>query len=179
MADNNTQTPVGGDASANEAPQAGMLGQYIKDLSFENPNAPASIQVSQGARPQIDVSVNVGVRRANEEVFEVELKLSATSKVTPEGQAEMAAFVVELSYCALFGIRNVPEDQVRAFLLIQAPNLMFPYARRIISDATRDGGFSPLMLEPINFEALYRQQEAQQQTPDINLDDAPQPTNLN
>ena len=186
MAENenqNAQTPVGGAPEGADQPQAGMMAQYIKDLSFENPNAPASLQNVQG-QPAIDVNVNVGVRQMNEEVYEVELKISAKAMgKTPEGQ-DQAAFVVELAYGALFGVRNLPEEAVKQFLLIQAPMLMFPFARRVISDATRDGGFPPLMLDPINFEALYRakqQQEAAggEAAPAAGGDEVPQPINLN
>ena len=168
MAENdfqNDQTPVGGPApEGSEAPQAGVLAQYIKDLSFENPNAPASLQNQTGQNPAIDVNVNVGVRQMNEEAYEVDLKISAkaTTPAAEEGGEATTAFVVELSYGALFGIRNVPQEALRGFLLVQAPMLMFPFARRTIADASRDGGFPPLLLEPINFEALYRAQLAQE-----------------
>ncbi len=178
----NTQTPVGGEAEA-QGPQAGVVAQYIKDLSFENPNAPASLQnLQQGAQPAIDVNVNVGVRKLNDELYEVELKIAATAK-DPEGQV---AFVAELAYGTMFGIRGIDEEQMKPFLLIQAPLLMFPFARRIIADASRDGGFPPLMLEPINFEALYvqQQQAAETQAGEANGETAPAgeepaPINLN
>lgn len=167
MADNefsNDQTPVGAPAPDGAAgPQAGVLAQYIKDLSFENPNAPASLQAVSGAKPSIDVNVNVGVRKMNDEVYEVELKISATaSHVSETGTDSRVAFVVELAYASLFGVRNVPEQALKQFLLIQGPTMMFPFARRIIADASRDGGFPPLLLEPINFDALYRAQAAQE-----------------
>ena len=176
----NDQTPVGGAAPEGaEGPQVGVLAQYVKDLSFENPNAPMSLQQQPGAEaPGIDVNVNVGARKAGDDVFEVELKISATAKQADD----QTAFVVELVYGTLFGIRGVPEDAVQAFLLVQAPTLMFPFARRIISDATRDGGFPPLLLEPISFEALYQQQmaaaQAQAASGDAGSDD-PAPISLN
>ncbi len=161
--ENNTQTHLGGPTEDSTAPQAGVLAQYIRDLSFENPNAPASLQALSTAKPAIDVNVNVGVRKVNDEVFEVDLKITAKATHNNEAGEEQVAFVVELSYGSLFGMRNIPEESVRPFLLIQAPTLMFPFARRIIADASRDGGFPPLLLEPINFEALYRSQLAQEQ----------------
>jgi len=190
MADNNTQTPVGGDATANDQPQAGMIGQYIKDLSFENPNAPASLQAMQASQPKIDVSVNVGVRTAGQDVYEVMLQMKATATTKDQEGNDLTAFIVELSYASLFGMRNIPQDQMQAFLMVQGPNLMFPFARRIIADATRDGGFQPLMLEPINFDALYRQQLAQAaeqngQAADnpiadnISVEEAPEPSAIN
>lgn len=186
MAENetdNTQTPVGGAADAGQAPQAGVLAQYVKDLSFENPNAPASMQGQNTAKPAIDVSVNVGVRKMNDEMYEVDLKISAKAENVAENGERQVAFVVELAYGTLFGIRNVQEEAIKPFLLIQAPTMMFPFARRIIADATRDGGFPPLLLEPINFEALFAQQQAQEAAGAAPAqpaeDGAPAPINLN
>ncbi len=177
---NNQQAPVGGPAE-DTAPQAGVLAQYIRDLSFENPNAPASLQNSANAKPAIDVNVNVGVRQVNDEVYEAELKITAKATHKNEAGEEQVAFVVELSYGSLFGMRNIPEESLKPFLLIQAPTLMFPFARRIIADASRDGGFPPLLLEPINFEALYRSQLAQEQAAAATAEggEEPAPINLN
>lgn len=144
------------EVNAETAPQVAMLAQYVRDLSFENPNAPASLQNDSEVTPAIDVNVNVGGRKAGDDVYEVELKLTVSSK-----KGDQVSFVVELSYASLFGIRNVPEDAIGQIMLIQAPTLMFPFARRVIADAVRDGGFPPLMLDPISFEALYRQQAEQ------------------
>lgn len=190
MAENefgNDQTPVGGPAPEGaEGPQAGVIAQYVKDLSFENPNAPASLQALAGQKPAIDVNVNVGVRKMNDEVYEVELKVSAKATAPTQDGGEQVAFVVELAYGSLYGIRNVPEEALRPFLLIQAPSLMFPFARSIIADASRDGGFPPLLLEPINFEALYRAQTAQEAQqaqaagePAAQGGEEPMPINLN
>lgn len=187
MAENdfdNVQTPVGDAApQGTEAPQAGVLAQYVKDLSFENPNAPASMQNPAGTKPAIDVSVNVGVRKMNDEMYEVDLKISAKAENVAESGERQIAFVAELSYGTLFGIRNVEEQAIKPFLLVQAPTLMFPFARRIIADATRDGGFPPLLLEPISFDALYQQQQAQEAAGNSAAaqedGDAPAPINLN
>ena len=136
----------------------GVLAQYVKDLSFENPNAPRSLQMLQQTQPQIQVNVNVGAKKVADDVYEVDLKIDVTAK-----QEEETAFVVDLLYSGLFGLRNFPEEQLEPFLIVSAPSLLFPYARRIVSDATRDGGFPPLMLEPVDFGGLYLQQKAQQQ----------------
>ncbi|KQM22336.1 protein-export chaperone SecB [Novosphingobium sp. Leaf2] len=133
------------------APMAGIISQYVKDLSVENPNAPESF--SWQDQPQIDVQFNIGARAIEGEVHEVELKITCSSK-TDAG----TAFAVELSYCALVGMRNLDEGQGHAFLFAEAPRILFPYARRVISDAVRDAGFAPLMLEPIDFNGLYVQQ---------------------
>ncbi len=140
---------------AEEAPAAGLISQYVKDLSFENPNAPAVYQ-NQTA-PAIDVQFNIGAAQVGDEVHEVVLKIDVRAE--SEGQV---AFIVDLSYAGLFGLRNIPAEHVQPFLLGEAPRLLFPFARRVLSDAVRDGGFPPLLLEPIDFAQLYVQQSEQQ-----------------
>ena len=135
-------------------PQVAILTQYVKDLSFENPNAPASLQVQ--AQPRIDVNVGVNARKAADDVYEVELKLTAKAE-TDNGPS----FMVELVYAGLFGLKNVPEEALEPFCIIEGPRILFPFARRIIADAVRDGGFPPLMLDPIDFGALYMSQQGQ------------------
>jgi len=136
-------------------PQAGVISQYVKDLSFENPNAPAVYQWQ--TQPNIDVQFNIGSGQLGDDVYEVVLKID----VKAEGDDKQVAFQVELVYAGLFGIRNVPAEQIPPFLLAEAPRILFPFARRVLSDAVRDGGFPPLMLEPIDFAQLYMQQQAQ------------------
>ncbi|RZF65771.1 protein-export chaperone SecB [Sphingomonas populi] len=138
------------------APAAGMISQYVKDLSFENPNAPAIYQ-TPGA-PAIDVQFNIGANQVGEDVHEITLRI----EVRAESEGTVA-FLVDLSFAGLFGLRNIPEEHIQPFLLGEAPRLLFPFARRVLADAVRDGGFPPLMLEPIDFGALYLQQAAQQQ----------------
>lgn len=134
-------------------PAVGLISQYVKDLSFENPNAPAVFQW-QG-QPNIDVQFNIGANQVGDDAHEVVLKIDV--KAT---SADKTAFQVELSYAGLFGIRNVPDDQLKPFLLAEGPRLIFPFARRVLADAVRDGGFPPLLLDPIDFGALYMQQAA-------------------
>lgn len=147
----------GGDPNA---PQAAVMAQYVKDLSFENPRAAQTLQqFSQGqVQPKIEVNINVGANRLGEEAYEVDLKITASSKVEDD-----TAFAVELVYAGLFGIRNMPDNMLQPFLLVQAPHILFPFARRIVADTVRDGGFSPLMLEPIDFAQLYQRQQQQTQ----------------
>ena len=145
--------PNGADAG----PQIALISQYVKDLSFENPNAPAVYQWPD--QPQIDVQFNIGADKVGEEVLEVSLRIDVKA-VAPQG----TAFAVELLYAAIFGMRNVPEDQVQPFMLADAPRLIFPIARRVLADAIRDGGFPPLLLDPIDFGSLYMQQAQQMQT---------------
>jgi preprotein translocase subunit SecB len=137
-------------------PQVGILAQYVKDLSFENPNAPAVYQW-QG-QPQMDVQVNIGVQGVGQDVHEVVLKIEVEAKGD-----QGTAFRCEILYAGLFALRNIPEEQLQPFLLAEAPRLIFPFARRIISDAVIDGGFPPLLLDPIDFAGLYMQSAAQQQ----------------
>jgi len=143
---------------ADTAPAAGMISQYVKDLSFENPNAPGIFQRAGSTQPQIDVQFNIGANQVGDEVHEVLLKL----EVRAESEGTVA-FVVELTYAGLFALRNVPAEHIQPFLLGEGPRLLFPFARRVLADAVRDGGFQPLLLEPIDFNALYLQQAAQQQ----------------
>jgi preprotein translocase subunit SecB len=138
-------------------PQVGLISQYVKDLSFENPNAPAVYQW-QG-QPQIDVQFNIGAQQLNEELHEVALKVEIAARA--DGKT---AFQVELVYAGLFALRNIPPEQLQPFMLAEAPRLLFPFARRIVADAVRDGGFPPLMLDPIDFAALYMQRAAQMES---------------
>ncbi|QNA83272.1 protein-export chaperone SecB [Sphingomonas sp. So64.6b] len=147
---------TGGEPYANgedTLPAVGLISQYVKDLSFENPNAPAVYQNPN--QPQIDVQFNIGSGQVGEDVHEVILRIDVRAEA--DGQV---AFIAELAYAGLFGIRNVPTEHIQPFLLGEAPRLIFPFARRVLADAIRDGGFPPLMLEPIDFAALYQQQAA-------------------
>jgi preprotein translocase subunit SecB len=141
---------------ADNGPAIGLISQYVKDLSFENPNAPASYQWQDA--PQVDVQFNIGSALVGDNLHESSIKIDISSR-HEGGQA----FVIDLTYAGLFGVRNVPEDQVHAFLLAEAPRILFPFARRVIADAVRDGGFAPLLLEPIDFHGLYLAQKEQMQ----------------
>lgn len=138
------------------APSAGIITQYVKDLSVENPNAPQCFQWQDA--PNVDVQFNIGARQIETDIHEVELKITCGSK-----HEAGTAYVVDLSYCALVGMRNLDEGQAHAFLFAEAPRILFPFARRVVSDAVRDAGFAPLMLEPIDFNGLYIQQIQAQQ----------------
>lgn len=131
-----------------------ILGQYVKDLSFENPGAPSNM----AARPQIDLGVDLQARRLDAERFEVELKLRVSAKAE-----DKSMFLLELAYGGLFMIQNAPEEILQQILLIDGPHLLFPFARRIVADAVRDGGMPPLMIEPIDFASLYRARMAEGQ----------------
>ena len=143
-------------AGADNLPQVGVIAQYVKDLSFENPNAPAVYQWQ--SQPQMDVQFNIGANQVGEDVHEVALKIDITARAN-----EGTAFKIELLYAGLFALKNIPAEQMQPFLLAEAPRLLFPFARRIISEATVDAGFPPLLLDPIDFAGLYMQRAAQQQ----------------
>ena len=150
-------TTNGGTAEETQ-PQLQVVGQYIKDFSFENPNAPQSMNTNE--QPQIAIQVNVGANpiAGSETDIEVTIQL--------EGKAETGAtllFHFELEYAGIFRIRNIPQESMSAVVLIECPRLLFPFAREIIATTVRNGGFPPLLLEPIDFVALYRQKMAQMQ----------------
>lgn len=138
---------------ATQAPNLQVMAQYIKDLSFENPGAVN--EISQ--RPQIDLAVDLNAKRVEDEIFEVELKIRVDAK--NEGKP---LFVLEVAYAGVFQLKNVPDTGTQqAILLIQAPHMLFPFVRRIVADVVRDGGMPPLMIEPIDFMALYQARVAQ------------------
>lgn len=147
------------EAAAEGEMQISILGQYIKDLSFENPTPAQTIQKLATEKPTMNINVNLNAQQIGEDIFEVDLKITATAKSNEE-----TAFVAELLYSGLFGIKGLPEEQLQPFLMVEAPRQIFPFARRILSDVTRDGGFPPLMLEPIDFAGLYHQQLSQAAT---------------
>lgn len=154
MAEGNGQAGAAPAAGAEGAaqpqpPRLNILSQYVKDLSFENPRAPQGLSADQ--RPEIQIGVEANAKQMGENRYEVVLDIKANAKV-----GEEAVFVVELSYGSVFSIENVPAESLQAILMIECPRLVFPFARRIVGDVTRDGGFPPLMIDPIDFVGLYR-----------------------
>jgi preprotein translocase subunit SecB len=158
----NAPTPPGG-AQPADAPQAAtqprltILSQYIKDLSFENPRAPGSLEAGK-SRPEIQIRVDARAQELGSERYEVTFQLHCEAK-----SGDDPVFMVELTYAGLFTLSNVPRDSLQPVLLIECPRLLFPFARRIVADVTRDGGFPPLMIDPIDFVALYRRRQEQAQ----------------
>jgi preprotein translocase subunit SecB len=131
-------------------PSLRVLAQYVKDLSFENPNAPASLG-PQAKQPDINISVNVNARNLGPADFEVELHIDA--KALSDGKV---IFAGEVLYAGVFRMENFPENVIHAAVLIECPRMLFPFARQILADATRNGGFPPLMLDPIDFAGMYQ-----------------------
>jgi len=148
MSDSSTTEPAA--AGAAPQPTVRVLAQYVKDLSFENPRAPASLQKQEDS-PPINIGVNVSARGIAESDFEVTLSLNAKA-----GEADAVNFEVELQYAGVIRVANMKPEHVQPFLLIEGPRLLFPFARQILADAVRNGGFPPLMIDPIDFVSLYR-----------------------
>ena len=156
--------------AAKAAPQVQMrvLGQFIRDMSFENVMAQKG--VSGDVQPEIAVQVNLDAKkRPTDHQFEVSIKLNLTSKAKG---LEDVLFLCELDYCGLFHVEGVPEDQLHPFLMIECPRMLFPFLRRIVSDITRDGGFPPVNLDNIDFVALYRNELMRRQAEQTQKTDA-------
>ena len=152
----------GGAAPADQQAQGQQLivnAQYIKDLSFENPRAPHSLR-PQTTQPQVEINVDVGAQNLGPDTFEVVLTIKSSAKIQEE-----ALFLVELAYAGVVTVRNVPQEMLSAVVLVETPRLLFPFARNIIADTTRDGGFPPLMINPIDFAELLRRNSATQAVP--------------
>jgi len=154
------QTPGNGgpaQTATGQQPQLNVLGQYIKDFSFENPNAPRSLTPTQ-LQPAIAIQINVSVQQLAETDYEVSLKL--------EGKADSSGtvlFAFDLIFAGVFRVQNIPQAQVQPLVMIECPRLLFPFAREIVATAVRNGGFPPLLLDPVDFVALYQQRMAQMQ----------------
>jgi len=146
-------------ATQNDAanPSLNILAQYVKDFSFENPGAPRSLQARDNA-PAINISVNVNANPLAESDFDVVLSLNAEAK-----DGDKVLFNAELSYGGVFRITGFPQEHMLPVLFIECPRLLFPFARQIISDATRNGGFPPLMIDPIEFAQMFAQRMAEEQ----------------
>lgn len=147
--------PNGANVEAANAPQLNVLVQYTKDLSFENPNAPRSLTPQEKA-PNIAIQVNVNARQMAEADFEVELILEGSA-----GEGADTLFRFELTYAGVFRLTNIPGNDVHPVVMIECPRLLFPFARQMVADAVRNGGFPPLFIDPIDFTVLYRQRMAE------------------
>ena len=158
MTDTSTNgATAGAGAEAQVQPRLQVLGQYIKDLSFENIAAQKATQANEQPDIQVQVNLDAKKRQNAENQYEVAIKLKIEAKTKSSGEM---IFVIELDYAGIFLIENVPDEQMHPFLLIECPRMIFPFVRRIVSDVSRDGGFPPLNLETIDFIALYRQELA-------------------
>jgi len=152
-------------SAQNNAPSMSLIGQYIRDLSFESPGAPGSIMLGAG-NPTFSVNINVGVKKQADEIYAVEITLNAKAD-----RDNAVLFAVELVYGGVYRIRNVPEARLPELLMIECPRLIFPFARQVLASVTQQGGFPPLMMEPVDFSQVYLQnlkaleaQQAQEKT---------------
>ena len=146
---NENKNPAATEGTKEGQPTFSVRGQYIKDLSFESPQSPANL-LPQKEQPKIDINVDLNAGKLGDNMYESAIKVTVNATV-----GDKPFFLVELSYGGLFAIENVPEDKIEQMLFIDCPFVLFPFARRVISDVTRDGGFPPLMMEPIDFHTLY------------------------
>ena len=137
-------------AGTETAPALSVLAQYIKDFSFESPNAPHSLRPREKA-PDIQININVNPTPLSETDFEVELKLEARAV-----DGDEVLFNVELDYAGIFRVQGVPQESLQPIVLVECPRILFPFARQIIADATRNGNFPPLMVDPVDFAQLYQ-----------------------
>lgn len=133
-----------------EMPHIAVNAQYIKDLSFENPGAPGSLAVMDKS-PQIDLALDLNIQKLPDDSY-YEVEISITAKALSNQQT---LFLVDLKYAGIFHLINIPEEQIQMLLAVHCPSIIFPYARKIIADATQDGGFQPLMIDPVDFGVLY------------------------
>ncbi len=158
MADPDSGAPAPGQGEAGGAaepkPQLAVRSQYVRDLSFENPAAPASLDQNE-ASPDIKVNVQVEARAVGKELYESSLRITADAR-----RNETPVFLVDITYCGLFFISGVPQGALEPLLMVECPRQLFPFARRVMADTVRDGGFPPLMLNPIDFLTLYRSRPA-------------------
>jgi preprotein translocase subunit SecB len=157
MAQDQNDTAPNENGGTASMPQLLLNAQYIKDLSFENPRAPQSL-VQQQAQPEVALDVDVKARNLGPDLYEVLLTISAEAK--SEGTA---VFIVELTYAGVVTVKNATPQMLSALLLIETPRLLFPFARSIVATATRDGGFPPLLVNPIDFAELLRRQQGKPQ----------------
>jgi len=146
-----SQTPTTPVPDAN-GPAIFLRAQYIKDMSFENPRAPGSIFTLREP-PAMEVSVNLGAQRLDDKMFELSIQIACRAMVE-----KSTVFLCDLVYSGVIEMQNVPEEAFEPVLFVQGAYLLFPYARRVISDITRDGGFPPLQLDPMDFSTMYQTQ---------------------
>jgi preprotein translocase subunit SecB len=154
-----TKTPPSGEAKAGNgaAPALNVLAQYVKDLSFESPGAPNSLRARDKA-PGININVNVNANPLSQTEYDVTLTLSAKASAGDD-----VLFNVELIYGGVFRVAGFPQEHVLPLLFIECPRLLFPFARQIVADSTRNGGFPPLMIDPIDFAQMFQQRMAEEQ----------------
>ncbi|MBU0485715.1 MAG: protein-export chaperone SecB [Proteobacteria bacterium] len=148
MTENNSNQPN------QDAPIFRMQKMYLKDLSFENPNAPDVFMTPQTS-PKVDLNLEIKHRKLDDENWEVTMSITAKVRDEKEGDPKIL-FIIEIEHAAIFTLKNIPEEHVKTVLSVDCPTLMFPFTRQIMSQLSVDGGFMPFLMDPVNFMALYQ-----------------------
>jgi len=146
------------ETTSEESPIFSLQRVYVKDISFENPNAPEVFNLS-GTPPKIEMNLGLSNRQVSDEHWEVSLKVAATTR---EQESDKLLFEIEVEHAAVFFMKNIPAEHIPGLLAVDCPTILFPYTRQIVSQLTVDGGFMPFMLEPVNFRGIYENQLQQQ-----------------
>ena len=141
-----TSSPI--DIPSSKSPFFTINAQYVKDLSYENPNIPGLVQLQ--TEPSIEVNIDVKATKLDDNLYEVVLSLTCKGI-----SADVALFVAELSYASLVSLNNVPDEQIQKVLVVDCPTLMFPFARNIIAEITSDGGYPPILMQVVDFKAIF------------------------
>jgi len=144
-----------------DTPEFRMQKMYIKDLSFENPNAP-EIYLPSKSEPKVDVNLQLNNKKVNDDHWEVSIGI--TGKIIAKGESEKVMFIIEIEYAAVFLLKNKPEEHMEMVLAVDCPTLLFPFTRQIVSQISVDGGFVPFLMEPINFMGIYQNSKKQKES---------------
>lgn len=156
MADDSKNAPAGAEADEQKPVEVQILGQFIKDLSFENPNVERLLD-GPGEQPNIKLEINVGAKRVRPDLYESAIEFRAVASIK-----DGTIYDLEVVYAGLFRVRNLPEPALEPFMLVNCPTLIFPFLRRLVADITREGGFPPLLLDPIDFAQLFMRRKSEQ-----------------
>jgi len=152
------ETPAGAEAGAGVAPAFRLEKLYLKDLSFESPNAPETFFLPN-AEPNVEMKLKLTNNKVDEKHWEVCLEIAATIKDT---KSDKIMFIIEIEHAGAFFMQNIPEDHIQQVLYVDCPTILFPYTRQIASQASVDGGFMPFLMEPVNFMGMYQNKMQQQ-----------------
>ncbi len=147
--------------NASAAPEFRMQKMFIKDLSFENPNAPEIFLLPQKSEPKVEVNLQMNNKKVSDDHWEVSLGI--TAKIIAKGETEKVMFIMEIEHAAVFLLKNIPEEHMQMVLAVDCPTLLFPFTRQIVSQVSVDGGFIPFLMEPINFMGIYQNAKKQKE----------------
>lgn len=147
--------------NASAAPEFRMQKMFIKDLSFENPNAPEIFLLPQKSEPKVEVNLQMNNKKVSDDHWEVSLGI--TAKIITKGETEKVMFIMEIEHAAVFLLKNIPEEHMQMVLAVDCPTLLFPFTRQIVSQVSVDGGFIPFLMEPINFMGIYQNAKKQKE----------------